>query len=75
MNDMPAHLSALHGNLVDAETLIRILWHPDATPSLRWIREQQKCRTIPFVKIGRRVFFDPVAVRAALNKRTVTTRS
>ena len=74
MHDMPPHLPAPQSNLVDAEILLRVLWHPDAMPSLRWIREQQKRRTIPFVKVGRRVFFDPTAVREALQRRTIKAR-
>lgn len=53
--------------LVDAEGLRSILFDPPA--SLRWIRKQQKCRTIPFVKIGRLVRFNPVEVRAALDRK------
>lgn len=53
--------------LVDAEGLRKILFDPPT--SLRWIRDQQKRRTIPFIKLGRVVRFDPAAVRAALDRR------
>lgn len=37
-------------------------------PSLRWLREQQRRRKIPFVKVGARVWFKPNAVRAHLDR-------
>jgi len=55
--------------LVDAATLLKIGWHPDAAPSLRWLREQTAKRTIPFLKVGHKVFFDPAKVRQSLAKR------
>jgi len=59
--------------LVDAEGLRLALFNPP--PSLRWIREQQRRRAFPFVKIGRFVRFDVPAVRAALEaKYTVLPR-
>ena len=37
---------------------------------------QQKARALPYVKIGRRVWFDPKAVRATLtNKHTIGAKS
>jgi hypothetical protein len=44
--------------------LLEILFDEASRPSLRWIRDQQKARTLPFAKIGRRVFFDPILVKA-----------
>jgi hypothetical protein len=52
---------------VRAEQLLEMLFDPK--PSMRWIREQQRRRSIPFVKIGKFVYFDPPAVRASLNAR------
>ena len=61
--------------LVDAVTLLKTHWHPDAAPSLRWLREQTAKRTIPFLKVGHKVFFDPAKVRQSLAKRfTVEAR-
>jgi hypothetical protein len=54
--------------LVDAPTLIKTLW-PECPPSLRFIRELQAKRAIPYLKISRKVFFNPVKVKAALEKR------
>ncbi|MFZ4594858.1 MAG: hypothetical protein ACOYOF_11410 [Verrucomicrobiaceae bacterium] len=48
---------------------MKIGWHPDAAPSLRWLREQTAKRTIPFLKVGHKVFFDPAKVRQSLAKR------
>lgn len=56
------------GRLVDAKGLLEALFADGCRPSLRWLRTQQKRRAIPSCRIGRLVFFDPDAVRAALNK-------
>ncbi len=61
--------------LVAAEGLLAALFDEASRPSLRWLRGQQKRRTIPFVKVGRFVRFDPLRVRACLDSRfTVTER-
>lgn len=53
--------------LVDGPRLLETLFPNEACrPSLRWLRDQQKRNVIPFLKIGRLVFFDPPQVRAAL---------
>jgi uncharacterized protein YbaR (Trm112 family) len=54
---------------VDAPKLLETLFAPECRPSLRWLREQQAARKIPSVKIGRLVFFDPAACKAALDAR------
>lgn len=52
--------------LVDAKGLLNALFDESCRPSLRWIRDQQRRRAIPFVRIGRLVFFDVNQVRARL---------
>ena len=49
---------------VDGPRLLELLF-PDeiSRPSLRWLREQQKAKRLPFVRIGRLVFFDAEQVR------------
>ena len=59
---------------VDAEKLREILFDEASRPSLRWIRDQQKARRLPFAKIGRLVFFDPVACKAALEAKSAGRR-
>jgi hypothetical protein len=54
---------------VDARKLLEILFDEASRPSLRWIRDQQRNRTLPFCKIGRRVFFDPMLVKAHLDAK------
>ena len=49
--------------LVPAQKLLELLWPPDCRPSLRWLRDQQKRRRIPSVKLGHLVFFIPADVR------------
>lgn len=58
-------------NLLTAEKLLVHLW-PDAEcrPSIRWLRSQQKNKTIPSIKLGHLVFFETGQVAAALEKRT-----
>lgn len=56
--------------LLTAEELLKAIWpNPKSRPSLRWLREQQARRTLPMVKIGRLVFFDPAKVRHSIEKR------
>jgi hypothetical protein len=55
---------------VHAEKLLDVLFDEGSRPSLRWLRDQQKARTLPFAKIGRLVFFDPVACKAALDAKS-----
>jgi len=56
--------------LVGALTLLELLFPDEATrPSLRWLRHQQAKRLIPYLKIGRLVFFDPVQVRLAFDSQ------
>jgi len=56
--------------LVGADELLRELW-PDerSRPSLRWLREQKKRRTLPFVMLGRRAKFCPEMVLAVVGQR------
>jgi hypothetical protein len=56
---------------VDARKLLEILFAPECRPSVRWLRTQQAARKIPFVKISRLVFFDPVVCKAALDAKAV----
>lgn len=56
--------------LVGAEACIAIVF-PDepSRPGLRTFREWQARGYLPVHKIGRRTFFDPEEVRAALDRR------
>jgi hypothetical protein len=55
--------------LVSAQTLLKLLWDEESRPSLRWLRQQQAERTLPFIKVGARVWFDPADVRRCLFER------
>lgn len=58
-----------HG-LVNAEQLLEILWpEPGSRPCLRWLRKQQKQRSISYLKVGALVFFDPEKVKLEIEKR------
>jgi len=56
--------------LVDATRLLETLWPNEACrPSLRWLREQQSKRLVPFLKIGHKVFFVVDKVRRELERK------
>ena len=54
--------------LVDAQGLLEALFDESSRPSLRWLRQMQAQRKIPFVKIGHLVRFDVEKVRKALDE-------
>jgi hypothetical protein len=53
--------------LTNARGLLEQVWAERGRPSLRWLRQQQKVKAIPHIKVAGKVFFDPVAVRKALD--------
>ena len=55
--------------LVDAEGLLKAAFDEQSRPSLRWVRQQQKARSIPYIKIGRLIFFDLEQVKEALARK------
>jgi len=56
--------------LVGAETCLHVVFPDESTrPCLRTFRSWQRLRIIPFRKISRRTFFDPVEVRRALDRQ------
>ena len=59
---------------VDAPKLLEILFDESSRPSLRWLRDQQRNRTVPFCKIGRRVFFDPQIVKFHFDAKAAARR-
>lgn len=62
--------------LVDAHGLLKALFDESSRPSLRWLRQMQAQRKIPYVKIGHLVRFDVEKVRAALEDHcTIQHRS
>lgn len=55
--------------LVGAEGLLKELFpDPSSRPCVRWLREQQKRRVIPFYRVSRLVFFNVYEVRESLRK-------
>ena len=58
----------MHSQLVNGRTLLEILFQKDSRPSPRWLMRMTKARAIPSIIIGRRRFYDPDKVRAALDR-------
>jgi len=62
--------SPIHPQLVGASDCIQIVFPcENSRPALRTFREWQAKGFFPFVRVGRRTFFDPEDVRAALDRR------
>ena len=62
--------------LVSGHQLLKGLFDESSRPSIRWLRYQMAARTVPFLKVGRLVFFDIEAVREVLASRfTVRSQS
>lgn len=65
------HMHSISSNhFKRAKSLLEESWpNPDDRPSERWLREQQAKRTIPLIKIGCFVHFDPAAVQGSLTRK------
>jgi hypothetical protein len=62
-------------SLLSAQDCLEAIFpNPETRPSLRWFQEMYRGGMIPHLKLKRRVFFDPVAVRRALGKYSTTTQ-
>ena len=59
---------AIKPKLVRAEKLLELLFDDQSRPSLRWLRQMQAQRKIPYIKIGHLVRFDVDQVRSALEQ-------
>jgi len=68
MSDAATNINSVV-QLVDAEKLLEILFPSECRPTLRWLRERQKKKEIPYVKLGRLVYFHPARVQEALAKQ------
>ena len=55
--------------LVDALRCIDAIFHKEARPGLRTWMDWKAKGYLPFVRVGRRVFYDPADCRTALEKR------
>jgi hypothetical protein len=68
MSDVAANINSTV-QLVDAEKLLEILFPAECRPTLRWLRERQKKKEIPYVKLGRLVYFNTLRVQESLAKQ------
>lgn len=68
-NDAPSG-----SKLVDANGLLEVLFDASSRPSVRWLRQMQAQRIIPYVKIGHLVRFDIDEVREALREHNTVRR-
>ena len=58
----------IQSGYVDGATLLKTLF-PIRTPSVRWLDYQKAKRRIPFIRIGRLVFYDVEQVREVLREK------
>lgn len=63
---MRDEIAFTNSKLVDAQGLLEELFSEECRPSLRWVREMQRRRKIPYIKIGHLVRFDVECVRRSL---------
>jgi hypothetical protein len=59
--------SKYNKQLLDGEELLSQLFKPQ--PSKSWLRDQRRAKKIPFIRLGRKIFYDPDEVRKALAER------
>lgn len=73
MRDMPTHVTNFNDNepiLIGIKPCLNAVFPDEATrPGIRTFNEWRARGYYPYVKIGKRVFLDPVVVRKALDKR------
>lgn len=67
MQEMPIEPSS-SPRLVDAQGLLEALFTPECRPTIRWVRQMQAQRKIPYLKIGHLVRFDVAKVKEALDQ-------
>ncbi len=66
----PAKLEEKPLAFVPGEVLLEVLWPEENTrPTMRWLRKMTATRSIPFVRLGNRVWFDAARVRRHLEKK------
>lgn len=56
-------------SFIGGRELLEALWSPGCRPSEGWLKEQRRMRRIPFMKVGRKVFYDLEQVRRHLEER------
>jgi len=61
--------------LVDGPRLLEMLFpNPVCRPSLRWLKGQEKNHALPFMRIGRLIFYNPPRVMAAMEAKTLAVK-
>ena len=66
----PAQFNPNELALVPGGVLLAALWpYEETRPTLRWLRKMTKTKSLPFIKMGSRVWFDAGRVRRHLDKK------
>lgn len=65
---MNESIASTKRRLVDADGLLDALFEPACRPSIRWLREMQAQRKIPYIKMGHLVRFDITEVQNSLER-------
>ena len=74
MNQEPVRPKSNPKKLVDAHGLLEALFDEESRPSLRSVRQMQKRRLIPYIKLGHLVRFDVEKVREVMDTRFTVQR-
>lgn len=64
-------MTEITGQLVCSERLLEALFEPQSRPTVRWLRAQMRGGVVPYVQIGRSIFFDVEMVRGALSQKNL----
>jgi hypothetical protein len=54
--------------------LLKILWGPESRPSMRTLSRMKERRMIPYVRLGRGLYYDPNEVKKALDQWEIRAR-
>lgn len=61
--------------LVGKQGLLEALFpNPKDRPCPKWLDRQMRLRNIPYIRMGKLIWFDPPAVKAAFVRQSIPTR-
>jgi hypothetical protein len=54
--------------------LVELFPNPADRPCAKWLDRQMRLRNIPYIRMGKLIWFDPPAVKAAFVRQSIPTR-